>query len=576
MAFLLKHDSVGGMLRNEVKANDHGFSVDGREVKKLEVMDPAEIPWARPRRRRRDRVDRPVHRPREGGRPPRRRREAGRHLRAERRRRRDDLHRRERRGVRPRAAHTSSRTRRARPTASRRWRRCSTSGSASSTASSPRCTRTRPTSSSRTRRTATRSGKPDLRRMRAAALSIIPSSTGAAPRHRGRAAGAQGPARRHVAAGADARPARSPTSSRSCRPRGVGRGDQRRVRRGRRRPVVPRRARVQRRAARVGRHRRQPVVVHLLRARHDGERQPREGARLVRQRVGLLEPPRRPRRFIGDRDHRTAPPMPLRHPASRRPAAGTRRSACCCASTSTSRCATASSRTTCASRPCCRPSQWLHERGAASSRAGTSAVRRARPTRSTRWRRSRRGSASCSGPRSRSRRRWSGPDGGSRASPGLADGRMGCSRTCASSRGRPRTTPAFAGALVDGCDAYVNEAFGASHRAHASIVGPPAILPSAGGRLLLREVEVLSAPARRRRRSRSSPCSAARRSATSSASSTRCSARCETILVGGAMAFTFLVAQGHGDRRLARRARHGRRLPPPARDRPGPGARSTS
>jgi glyceraldehyde 3-phosphate dehydrogenase len=46
MAFLLKHDSVGGVLRNEVKANDHGFSVDGREVKKLEVMNPTEIPWA--------------------------------------------------------------------------------------------------------------------------------------------------------------------------------------------------------------------------------------------------------------------------------------------------------------------------------------------------------------------------------------------------------------------------------------------------------------------------------------------------------------------------------------------------
>src|SRR3984893_18813732 len=45
MAFLLKHDSVGGTLRHEVKANDTGFSVDGREVRKLDVMDPAEIPW---------------------------------------------------------------------------------------------------------------------------------------------------------------------------------------------------------------------------------------------------------------------------------------------------------------------------------------------------------------------------------------------------------------------------------------------------------------------------------------------------------------------------------------------------
>jgi len=46
MAFLLKHDSVGGTLPNEVKATDAGFSIDGREIKKLEVREPAEIPWA--------------------------------------------------------------------------------------------------------------------------------------------------------------------------------------------------------------------------------------------------------------------------------------------------------------------------------------------------------------------------------------------------------------------------------------------------------------------------------------------------------------------------------------------------
>ncbi|HMF03522.1 MAG TPA: glyceraldehyde 3-phosphate dehydrogenase NAD-binding domain-containing protein, partial [Acidimicrobiia bacterium] len=46
MAFLLKHDSVGRTLPNEVKVSNGGFSVDGKEVKKLEVKDPAEIPWA--------------------------------------------------------------------------------------------------------------------------------------------------------------------------------------------------------------------------------------------------------------------------------------------------------------------------------------------------------------------------------------------------------------------------------------------------------------------------------------------------------------------------------------------------
>jgi glyceraldehyde 3-phosphate dehydrogenase len=45
MAFLLKHDSVGGLLKNEVKVTDSGFSVDGNEVRKLESKDPAEIPW---------------------------------------------------------------------------------------------------------------------------------------------------------------------------------------------------------------------------------------------------------------------------------------------------------------------------------------------------------------------------------------------------------------------------------------------------------------------------------------------------------------------------------------------------
>ncbi|MGZ4688545.1 MAG: type I glyceraldehyde-3-phosphate dehydrogenase [Acidimicrobiia bacterium] len=45
MAFLLRHDSVGGPLPNEVKETDGGFSIDGREIKKLEERDPGEIPW---------------------------------------------------------------------------------------------------------------------------------------------------------------------------------------------------------------------------------------------------------------------------------------------------------------------------------------------------------------------------------------------------------------------------------------------------------------------------------------------------------------------------------------------------
>ncbi len=57
--------------------------------------------------------------------------------------------------------------------------------------------------------------------------------------------------------------------------------------------------------------------------------------------------------------------------------------------------------------------------------------------------------------------------------------------------GETADDPAFVARLVEGQDAYVNDAFGASHRAHASIVGPPRTLPSAAGLLLAREVDVL-------------------------------------------------------------------------------------
>ncbi|HEY3833896.1 MAG TPA: type I glyceraldehyde-3-phosphate dehydrogenase [Acidimicrobiia bacterium] len=45
MAFLLKHDSVGGTLKHDIAATDDGITVDGKLLKKLEVREPAEIPW---------------------------------------------------------------------------------------------------------------------------------------------------------------------------------------------------------------------------------------------------------------------------------------------------------------------------------------------------------------------------------------------------------------------------------------------------------------------------------------------------------------------------------------------------
>ena len=58
--------------------------------------------------------------------------------------------------------------------------------------------------------------------------------------------------------------------------------------------------------------------------------------------------------------------------------------------------------------------------------------------------------------------------------------------------GEESNDPKFVEKLIQGIDVYVNDAFGATHRAHASIVGPPKTLPSAAGRLLHRELEILS------------------------------------------------------------------------------------
>jgi phosphoglycerate kinase len=109
--------------------------------------------------------------------------------------------------------------------------------------------------------------------------------------------------------------------------------------------------------------------------------------------------------------------------------------------------------------------------------------------------------------------------------------------------GETADDPAFATNLCELADAYVNEAFGASHRAHASIVGPPRALPSAGGRLLFREVEMLS----RLLESGEHPFVAVLGGAKVSDKLGVIDAlleRCDAILVGGAMMFTFLLARG--------------------------------
>ena len=109
--------------------------------------------------------------------------------------------------------------------------------------------------------------------------------------------------------------------------------------------------------------------------------------------------------------------------------------------------------------------------------------------------------------------------------------------------GEEANDPGFATNLSELGEVYVDDAFGAAHRAHASIVGPPCVMPSAAGRLLAREVEVLSALLDAPKRPFVVVLGGVKVSDKLGVIDALLD-RCDTLLVGGAMAFTFLVAQG--------------------------------
>lgn len=129
--------------------------------------------------------------------------------------------------------------------------------------------------------------------------------------------------------------------------------------------------------------------------------------------------------------------------------------------------------------------------------------------------------------------------------------------------GETENAPQLAAALAALADVYVDDAFGAAHRAHASTVGAARLLPQhAAGLLLEREVdtlqELVEAPAR--------PLVAILGGAKVSDKIKvieRFLQVADTILIGGAMAFPFLKAQGHavGDSLCADEdVEHARRL----------------
>jgi phosphoglycerate kinase len=112
------------------------------------------------------------------------------------------------------------------------------------------------------------------------------------------------------------------------------------------------------------------------------------------------------------------------------------------------------------------------------------------------------------------------------------------------SPGEESNDEAFGASLVDGFDYYVNEAFGASHRAHASIMVPPTLVPSAAGLNLQRETSTILSLLESPERPFVAIIGGAKVADKLAITKVLCE-KADTVIVGGGMAYTFLVALGH-------------------------------
>ena len=110
--------------------------------------------------------------------------------------------------------------------------------------------------------------------------------------------------------------------------------------------------------------------------------------------------------------------------------------------------------------------------------------------------------------------------------------------------GETKNDPELAKRLAALADVYVNDAFGSAHRAHASTEGVAHLLPSAAGLLLQREVETLTGILEDPGRPLVAIVGGAK--VTDKIGVLKAFLeRADAILIGGAMAFPFLSAQGH-------------------------------
>ncbi|HQT64324.1 MAG: phosphoglycerate kinase [Acidocella sp. 20-57-95] len=110
--------------------------------------------------------------------------------------------------------------------------------------------------------------------------------------------------------------------------------------------------------------------------------------------------------------------------------------------------------------------------------------------------------------------------------------------------GEEENDTALAQSLADLADIYVNDAFSAAHRAHASTEGVARLRPAYAGRLMQAELAALSAALGNPQRPVAAIVAGSKVS-TKLDLLTNLVAKVDVLVIGGAMANTFLAAQGH-------------------------------
>ena len=110
--------------------------------------------------------------------------------------------------------------------------------------------------------------------------------------------------------------------------------------------------------------------------------------------------------------------------------------------------------------------------------------------------------------------------------------------------GEEKNDPEFAKNLASLADVFINDAFGTSHRAHASTVGVAQFLPAGAGCLMQKEIEIMGNALEKPERPFVAILGGAKVGDKIGVIQNLLS-KVDVLLIGGGMAYTFLKSQGH-------------------------------